>query len=140
MAWSICHGMPQLVKSVKYVLKNTPLQGRSQGGRRGCASPWGDRAKTPAEATETLKEVTKYVRKPTKKHVGAVGVPLTIWVRQKNRAPVTIRGPSDSQSSSMIRLNIRGPLSIRGSLSIRRHLLIRGPLTIRGHPNCQGPL
>ena len=75
-------------------------------GRKGCAplgvsGPAGRmpaRAKTPAEATENLTEVTKCVRKPTKKHVRAVGGLLTIWARQKSRAPVTIRSPSDSQS------------------------------------------
>ena len=35
------------------------------------------RAKTPVEATETLSEVTKSVRKPSKEHVRAVGAPLT---------------------------------------------------------------
>ena len=80
------------------------------------------RAKTPAEATETLTEVGKSVRKPTKKHVRAVGAPLTIWARQKNRVPVTIRGPSDSQSqhqwsfwTSGALPTVRGPLNIRSS-------------------------
>ena len=52
-------------------------QGRSQGRAEGVRPPppWGfraaagrrpARAKTPAEATETLTEVTKSVRKPTK--------------------------------------------------------------------------
>ena len=80
------------------------------GGRRGCVPPWGfrgpegrwpARAKTQAEATETLTEtltqVMKSVRKPTKKHVRAVGAPLTIWSREKNRAPLTIRGPPNYQ-------------------------------------------
>ena len=35
------------------------------------------RAKTPVEATETLSEVTKSVRKQSKEHVRAVGAPLT---------------------------------------------------------------
>ena len=50
------------------------------------------RAKTPAEATETLTEVTKFGRKTTKKHVGAVRAPLTIWARQKKK-----QGPCDYQ-------------------------------------------
>ena len=83
-------------------------QGRSQGGGgaervrhpHGVSGPAGRRparAKTPAEATVTITEVTKSVRKPTKKHLRAVGAPLAIWARQKNRVAVTIRGPSDSQ-------------------------------------------
>ena len=62
-------------------------QGRSQGGGggEGARAPWGfrtsagqpARAKTPVETTKTLTEVTKYVPKPTKKHVRAVGAPLT---------------------------------------------------------------
>ena len=43
-----------------------PLGFRIPAGRRP------ERAKTPAEATETLAEVTKSVRKPAKKHVREV--------------------------------------------------------------------
>ena len=40
----------------------------------------------------------KYVWKPTKKHVRAVGADhLTIWSREKNRAPLTIRGSPNCQ-------------------------------------------
>ena len=92
-------------KSFQQLLEQAPGQGRSQGGE--CAPlvfsgpPAGRRSagtKTSAEATETLTEVTKPARKPTKKHVRTVGALLTIWAHQKNRAPVNIRGPSDSQS------------------------------------------
>ena len=90
-------------------IKKDPVAGTYPRGRgrRGCA-PLGvfgalagrrpARIKTQAEATETLTEVTKSVRKPTKKHVRTVGAPLTSGSARKNRAPVTIRGPSDSQS------------------------------------------
>ena len=60
-------------------------------GFRAPAGRWPARAKTPAQATETLTEVTKSLRKPTKRQVRAVGAPrtaLTIWAREKNRAPV----------------------------------------------------
>ena len=56
-----------------------PLGFRIPAGRRP------ERAKTPAEATETLAEVTKSVRIPAKKHVREVGAPLTIWARQKKK-------------------------------------------------------
>ena len=51
------------------------------GGGRMCAPlvvfgpPRPARAKTPAEATETLTEDTNFVRRPTKKHVRAVWTP-----------------------------------------------------------------
>ena len=119
-------------------------QGCSQGGRRGCA-PLGfsgprrarpARAKTPAEAIETLTEVTKPVQKPTK--FRAIGAPLTIWAYQKRTGPLWLsesRGPSDSQShqhSTVTLLNIRAPLIIRDLPTVRGPLNSRGPLIIRG--------
>ena len=61
-----------------------PRADREHDRRRGCVPPWGfrgpegrwpARAKTQAEATETLTYVMKFVRKPTKKHVMAVADP-----------------------------------------------------------------
>ena len=106
-------------------------QGRSQGGGEGVRPPWGfrapagrrpARAKTPAEATETLTEITKSVRKPTKKHVRAVGAPLTIWARQKNKAPVTFRGSRTAGyiiSESWLH---HGPLQACGPLKFRHFI------------------
>ena len=78
-------------------------QGRSQEGRRGCAplgfsDPAGRRPARAKNSSQTITEVTKSARKPTQRHVRAVGAPLTIWARHK-KAPATIRGPSDSQSN-----------------------------------------
>ena len=56
---------------------------------------------------------------------------LIIWAHQKNRAPVTIRIPSDSQSSSMTLLNSRAPLIIRALLIIRP-LWPSEPLSLSG--------
>ena len=47
----------------------------------------------------------KYVMKPTKKHVRQRGLPLTIWSREKNRVPLTIRDPP----------NWQGPYEYEGS-------------------------
>ena len=57
---------------------------------------------------------------------------LTIWAHQKNRAPVTIGSPSDSQSSSVTLLNSRASLIIRA-------LLIIMPLWPSGPSHYQGP-
>ena len=99
----------------------------AKGGRKGCAPPppWGfrdpagrrsARAKTPAEATETLTEVRKSVRKPTKKHVRAVGTPLIIWARQKNKAPVTIRGQVTAKVIISDPSEYQGPSQLSGAL------------------------
>ena len=125
-------------------------QGRSQGGGRG-APPRGfqapraaagrrpARAKTPAEATETITEVTKSVRKPTKKHIRAVG---PLWpsepARKKNRAPVSIRGPSDSQSHHRWSFWISGTLQTvrghhQGTFWTSGTLWSSGPLWLTGH-------
>ena len=53
------------------------------------------RAKTPVEATETLSEVTKSVRKPSKEHVRAVGGP-------SNQGPGT-REPGGGQWGQLAR-------------------------------------
>ena len=61
----------------------------------------------------------KSVRKPTKKkHVRAVGAPLTIWSREKNRAPLTIRGPP----------NCQGPYEYEGSCEHQVPSDKQGPL------------
>ena len=89
------------------------------------------RAKTPAKASEIHTEVTKSVRKPTKKArpdsrgpSDHLGLPRK-RANQKNRVPLSTRAP----------LNIRTPLSIRAPLSIR------GPSESSGTPlSHKGPL
>ena len=97
------------------------------------------RAKTPAEVTETLTEVTKYVRKPTKKHARTVGAPLTIWAHQKNRAPMIIKDPSDSQSSSVTVLNTRASPTIRGLPNCKEPSDYQEPSQLSGPSEYQGP-
>ena len=70
------------------------------------------RVKTPAEATETLTEDTNFVRRPTKKHVRAVGTPLTIWARQKKQGPCDYQGP----------FQLSGALWLSGTLPTVRDL------------------
>ena len=115
--------------------------GRSQGGRG--ATPWGFRApraegnsggsnRNPHRSHEICVETDN-------KHVRAVGGPLTIWARQKSRAPVTIRGPSDSQSSSVILLNIRGPPNCQGPREYQGSSEHQGPSAYQGPSDSQGP-
>ena len=96
----------------------TLCQGRSQGAEAVCA-PWGfrapaglrqARAKTSAKATETLAEVTKPVRKPSKSTSGQSGPSDHLGQPEKNRAPLTVKfiirdsfeyqGPSDNNQGS----------------------------------------
>ena len=102
------------------------------------APPWGfqasagrrpARAKTPAKASETHTEVTKSVRKPTKKArpdtqglSDHLGLPRK-RAHLKNRAPLSIRGPSEYQDPSEHQasdlsnlLASGGPLSHQGTL------------------------
>ena len=69
------------------------MQGRNQGGggRRGCdplrlSGPSGRRsarAKTLVEAIEVTHGSHEICAETDKKHARAVGIPLTIWARQK---------------------------------------------------------
>ena len=93
-----------------------PLQGRSQGVRRKRCTPFGfsgpacrrpARVKTPAEATETLTEVTTSVRKPTKSTSGQSG-PLWPSGPARKTGPCDCQGPQwQPKSSSVIILKIR---------------------------------
>ena len=135
-----------------------PGQGRSQGrGRRGCApSPWGfwgPEGQSYGGSNQNPHRSHEICAEADKKHFRAVGAPLTTWSRENNRTPVTIRGPSDSQSHHQWPFWISGPLWLSGALWLSEVLpTVRGPLIIRGHsehlgpltnrdpPNCQGPL
>ena len=88
------------------------------------------RAKTPAEATETLTEDTNFVRRPTKKHVRAVGTSLTIWARQKKAGPLSLSGALPT---------VRGPLAIRDPPNCQRPLIIRNPSEHQEPSDHQGP-
>ena len=60
------------------------------------------KAKTPAEATETLTENTNFVRRPTKKHVRAVGDPSDHLGPPKKQGPCDYQGPSGYQGPSQL--------------------------------------
>ena len=139
--WDLCRDVAMGAEGVR------PLWGlRAPVGRRPA------RAKTPAEATETLTEVTKSVRKRQKSTSGQSG---PLWLsgptQKKKQGPRDYQGPQwQPKSSSEILLNIRGP-SLSGALWISGVLwasgtlcslealsllgvlpTVRGPLNIRG--------
>ena len=69
------HGQPHWIALIVLLVGTSPGGGESVLG----ISPFGPaRAKTPVEATKTITEVSKPVRKKTKKHVRAAGAHLTI--------------------------------------------------------------
>ena len=105
-----------------------PGQGRSQGGGGGegecLPGVFGDprvdgpRVQDSGGGNRNPHISHEICAETDKKHVRAVGAPLTIWSREKNRAPLTIRGPP----------NCQGPYEYEGSCEHQVPTDKQGPL------------
>ena len=130
-------------------------QGRSQGGAEGVRAPhgvfgppWAEGPLEPKlrrkQPKPSQKSRNMYGNRP-KSTSGQLG---PVWQSgpPENQDPVTISGPSDSQSHHQWSFwilgpsQLSGPVNIRSPLSIKGPLLIRSPLTIRALQTVRGPL